>query len=122
MWHKMTGKNRLGKVCSGLFSCVLLVSAATPRAGVKNDLRLVSAARNSDHAALQSLVKQHVDINAAEPDGATALSWASQNGDIESARILVAAGANANAKNRYGVTPLGIACSNGDAPMVELLL
>ncbi len=40
------------------------------------DLRLVEAAKNQDREAVRSLMKENVDVNAAQPDGATALAWA----------------------------------------------
>ena len=40
------------------------------------DLRLIEAVKNRDAKAAKLLVEQHVDVNAAQPDGATALAWA----------------------------------------------
>src|SRR5258708_839613 len=91
-------------------------------AAASGDLRLVEAVENRDQTAVRSLLKQHVDVNAAEPDGATALAWASHWDDLETAELLIRAGANVNAANEYGVTPLSLACTNGSAAMVERLL
>ncbi len=38
---------------------------------------LIDAAKNGDKAALRALLQRKVDVNAAEPDGTTALHWAS---------------------------------------------
>jgi uncharacterized protein len=91
-------------------------------AGTGGDLRLVDAAKNQNHEAVRSLLKQKVDVNTPQPDGATALAWAAHWDDLEAADLLIAAGANANAANTYGVTPLSLACTNQSAAMVEKLL
>lgn len=84
------------------------------------DSRFADAAEKSDRAAIRTLLKQQVDVNAAQADGMTALHWAAYRDDLETAKLLVSA--NPNATNRYGVTPLSLACQNGNTAMVELLL
>jgi ankyrin repeat protein len=86
------------------------------------DQRLIEAVKNGDREAVRSLVKQGADVNAAEPDGATAIAWAAHRDDLEMAALLISAGADVNAANDYGVTPLSLACTNGSAVMVERLL
>ena len=86
------------------------------------DLRLVEAAKNRDRAAVRSLLEQKVDVNASQPDGATALAWAAHWNELETADLLMRAGADVNAANEYGVTPLSLACAKGYAAMVEKLL
>lgn len=87
-----------------------------------SDLRLIEAVKNQDSGAVRSLLKQHVNVNAAEADGATALAWAAYQGDLATVEILIRAGANVNATNSYGVTPLALAAQNGNAAMVQRLL
>jgi ankyrin repeat protein len=89
---------------------------------VEVDRRLVDAAKRGDMATVRTLLKQHVDVNVAQGDGATALHWVAHWGDLETASLLIRAGANVNAANDYGVTPLALACTNGDAALVEALL
>ena len=86
------------------------------------DLRLVEAAKNKDARAARALLQQHVDANAHEADGATALMWAAHWDDLDTATQLIRAGANANATNDHGVTPLSLACTNASATMVKKLL
>jgi ankyrin repeat protein len=86
------------------------------------DVRLIDVAKTGDQAAMRSLIQQHVDVNAREADGATALSWAAYKDDLEIASLLIAGGANANTANDYGATPLMLACANGSAGMVDKLL
>jgi ankyrin repeat protein len=68
------------------------------------------------------LVKQHADVNAVQPDGATALHWAAHWDDLQTANLLIGAGAALDAVNELGVSPLSLACTHASAPMVELLL
>ena len=86
------------------------------------DLRLVEAAKNQDREAVLSLMKENVDVNSAQPDGATALAWAAHWDDLETAGLLIDGGANLNAANDYGVTPLSLACSNQNPAIVKKLL
>jgi ankyrin repeat protein len=86
------------------------------------DLRLLDAVKNRDRAAVRSLMDQHVNVNAAQADGTTALAWAANRDDLETAGLLIRAGAKVNLANDYGVTPLSLACTNRSAAMVERLL
>jgi uncharacterized protein len=103
----------------GWWICLFLPVAAFAAAP---DVRLVDAAKRADHAAVQSLLKRGVDVNAALADGTTALHWAVQANDAQLTDLLIAAGANAKAANRYGVTPIFLACTNGNAPIIEKLI
>jgi ankyrin repeat protein len=86
------------------------------------DFRLIDCLKRRDVKAFETLMAQHVDVNAALPDGATALSWAVFLDLREPARELIAAGANVNAATEYGETPLTLALANGDVPLVRQLL
>ena len=83
---------------------------------------LADATERMDRAQIRALVKQQVDVNAAQPDGMTPLHWATYHDDLEIAQLLIRAGADVKATNRYGVTPLSLACTNGSATFVEVLL
>jgi ankyrin repeat protein len=102
-----------------VFSVLL---GATPNAQTRPDLRLVEAAERRDARAADALLKARADVNAAQPDGATALHWAAHWDDRALAERLVRAGARVDAANDLGVTPLALACENGSAAMVEILL
>ena len=110
---------RLMASCLVGWSVIVLVVAG---AGAAGDVRLIQAAKTSDHSAAQALLQQKVDVNAAQPDGATALHWAAYRDDLHIADLLIRAGADVNAKNQLGVAPLYLACENGNAAMVEALL
>ena len=86
------------------------------------DLRLIDAVRNRDHRSVSTLMKEPVDVNAAQPDGATALAWAVHLQDHQIAKLLLAAGADVNTSDEYGDSPLTLACANGGSRLVEKLL
>lgn len=87
-----------------------------------NDLRIAQAVKQKDKAAVRALLQQHVDVNAPDGDGATALHWAAYWDDSEIVDLLIAAGANVNATNSLKITPLALASENGNAAVVEKLL
>ena len=89
---------------------------------VAGDLRLIDAVKGNDAAAVRSLIAQHVDVDATETDGSTALHWAAQRDNLDTVSLLLSAGANAKAANRYNVTPLFLAATNGSAAIIERLL
>src|SRR5262245_78627 len=113
-WRKSAGGNRtmLG---------VLIVSAVTAL-GMADGPALIDAAKNADQAAVRALVQKKVDVNTAEPDGTTALHWASYRDDLETVDLLIRAGAKVNAATDLGVTPLWNASQNGSDAMVRRLL
>src|SRR5215469_14993553 len=87
------------------------------------DTRMADAAMQGDKSALQSLLQQKVDVNAAQGDGTTALHWAAYREDVDMARLLLKTGANLKATTRIGnMTPLFMAAKTGNAAMVELLV
>src|SRR3954469_20147966 len=106
----------------GLIALSLVALATVSGSAQRRDLRLVDAAERRDAAAVQSLLKQKADVNAVQPDGATALHWLAHWDDVATAELLLKSGANANAANDAGVTPLALACENGSAAMIDALL
>jgi ankyrin repeat protein len=86
------------------------------------DHRLADAVERRDARSVDTLLARKVEINAPQPDGASALHWAAHYDDLALVRRLIAAGANANAANDHGVTPLALACQNGSAAITTALL
>jgi ankyrin len=107
---------RLKPALYGVAASLLFISAAA--AG----LPLVEAAKKADVESVRRLLQGKVDVNAAEPDGTTALHWASYRDDLTTAQMLIRSGANVNAANDLGATPIWTASVNGSAAMVQLLL
>ena len=111
---------QLGRVaCAAL----LVLTLQTVPAQAATDLSLVDAAKAQDWAEVQALLKSgRTDVDAAQPDGATALAWSAYWDDAKTAERLLRSGADANAANDYGVTPLILACQNHSLQMVKELL
>jgi ankyrin repeat protein len=82
---------------------------------------LVDAAMNGDLKAVRTLVRQG-DVNAAQPDGMTALHWAVQRRDLPMMNVLLEAGAKHDLTNRTGAKPVYLAAMNGDAAAITRLL
>jgi ankyrin repeat protein len=78
--------------------------------------------QQKDMTALRALVARSADVNAAQPDGTTALHWAVYWNDAEAVALLLRAGANPKAVNRYGASPLSGAVTSGSAATIEALL
>jgi uncharacterized protein len=104
--------------------CILLLSSLMLTSGVAfaASSPVADAVENRDVVTLQALLKQHVAVNAAQPDGTTALHWAAHWNDSETVGLLLKAGADAKAANHYGATPLSEAAALGNATIVEQLL
>jgi ankyrin repeat protein len=107
----------LTAVCTSLILALLVPLTAQQR-----DLRLLDAVKRRDDKAFAALLKSKVDVNAAQPDGATALAWAIHLGERRMADALLDAGANVNSADEYGETPLTLAAANGDSGLVQRLL
>jgi uncharacterized protein len=105
-----------------VFGWWMMPLAAVVSLAAATDLRLIEAVKSGNSAAVLALLKQHVDVNAPQGDGATALHWAVNRDDLTTADLLIRAGARANVSNDLGVTPLFLACTNRNGPMVEKLL
>ena len=110
---------------SVLSGCLITTLVSVGSAAAANsDLRLADAVERQDMAAARALLREQVDVNTPQPDGATALHWAAHWDDLEIADLLIRAGADVNTANDivYGVTPLSLAAVNGSAAMIERLL
>jgi ankyrin repeat protein len=99
--------------------CVLLLSSLAAFAASSP---VADAVQNRDSAALQALLKQHAAVNAAQPDGTTALQWAAHWNDSQTVGLLLEAGADAKVSNHYGATPLSEAAALGNAAIIAQLL
>jgi ankyrin repeat protein len=109
---------RLNTLLIGLV-CAIIVA---PRAVAKPPALLADAVEQRNTTDVARLLKEGADLDAAQPDGMTAIVWAAYHDDLGTAKQLVRAGANVKAQNRYGVTALSQACVNGNGALVKLLL
>src|SRR5499433_153735 len=116
----MLRKGTIGGFCVGLAGILYLTSFLVAAAG---DTRVADAAQKGDKDTVRSLIRQAVDVNAAQGDGMTALHWAALNGDAELAQLLLYAGASVKATTRLGgYSPLFMAAKSGHAPVIDVLL
>jgi ankyrin repeat protein len=83
---------------------------------------LFDAVRSDDTGAVESVIKQRIDVNARDEDGSTAIDWAAIRNNLDVATLLLKAGANPNLTNEQGIGALYLAIVNGSSGMVKLLL
>lgn len=100
----------------------LLLAIAPPAGAEERHLSLIEAIQRRDEKAFAALLRARADVNATQPDGASALAWAVHLGQRTMAEALVAAGARVNTVDEYGESPLTLAAANGDAALVQRLL
>jgi ankyrin repeat protein len=110
------------KTRSIAFVSALVVSLASAIILAATTEELIKAIREGQIDAARALVKQRVDVNAPQGDGATPLHWAVNRDDAAIADLLIGAGARVDVANDTGVTPLYLACVNRNAAMVDKLL
>jgi ankyrin repeat protein len=104
----------------GLWLAALLCVSGLRAAGT--NAPLADAVQRRDAEAVRSLLAKRADVNAPQPDGATALHWATYFDDAETTALLVRARARVDTPNNYGITPLALASSNGNATIIDQLL
>ena len=102
--------------------CLWTWAPPLPLHAQPRDVRLLEAVKRRDDKAFTALLRARADVNAAQPDGATALAWAVHLGERRMAEALLDAGANANTADEYGETPVTLAAANGDADLVRRLV
>jgi ankyrin repeat protein len=102
--------------------CGILLLAGLAGSTYGANAPVADAVENRDIPGLRTLLKQHAPVNAAQPDGTTALHWAAHWNDPEAVGLLLQGGADAKAVNRYGATPLSEAAALGNAAIIDQLL
>ncbi len=83
---------------------------------------VADAAERGDIATVRALIAKRADVNAPQPDGATAIQWAAYSNNFELADVLIKGGANVRLANHDGATPMSLAAINGSARMLAKLL
>jgi ankyrin repeat protein len=125
----MAAKHGLGaRRAFGALGAVAVLAFATSVTAA-TEAPLANAVQRLDRGAINQLLPpatksgaRKIDVNLAQPDGTTALHWATYHDDLDLVSRLLAAGAAATTANRYGVTPLSLACVNGNAAIITRFL
>jgi ankyrin repeat protein len=111
---RIQARSLAGLLMAGFVGVALLINFLVPApklATSTDNLTLADAAEKQDKDALRSFLRQRLDVNARQADGATALHWAAHWDDLDTANLLIHARADVNATNEYGVMPLWLACT-----------
>ena len=90
--------------------------------GVMNEPELFKAAGDGDVGAVQAILTEGVQVDAANPNGETSLMCAASKGRLDVVRILLSAGADVNAQRADGMTALIYAAFFSRADVVQLLI
>jgi ankyrin repeat protein len=113
---------KIGALALNVTMLTLLAVPTVAQHASSNDFRVLDAVKRRDARTLTTLIRAKADVNAAQPDGATALAWAIHLGERSMAEALLTAGAKVNVVDEYGETPLTLAAANGDTAIVQRLL
>ena len=110
---------RAGRFAAALLSLGTLLSSAA----LAQETTLADLVRTGQRdAVLAAITSPDLDVNVADPDGSTALLWATYKVDHDLVRALLKDHANPNIINHYGSAPLTEAAKLGDAELVRMLL
>lgn len=100
---------------------IVLAAFVAPQAVAPSSI--ADAAERGDAVTVADLIRRHEDVNAAQPDGMTALHWAAANGDVKTLDLLIAAKAKVDPLTRLGgYTPLHLASRRANTDVVLHLL
>ena len=83
---------------------------------------LLDSAKSGDGERVVALLGLGASVDAAEPDGTTALHWAAYRSDAAALEALLDAGADPTSTTRLGVTPLSLAATLGRPEILRPLL
>jgi len=103
---------------AGIVGLPLVASAAL----AQNPGSLVTAAKDGDRAAVQTLLNAKGKQGVAGTEGTAALVWAATRNDVAMTDLLLKAGASAKAANEFGATALYAASEHSDPTLVTKLL
>ncbi len=118
--NRMGGRLALAAV---LVALALVTSSGGVSAVGGVESPVADAAMRGDLEQVRDLLRQGLDVNAAQGDGMTALHWAAERGNAELTGVLIYAGANVDAVTRIGNhTPLHLAARRGAAQVMRRLL
>ena len=112
--------NRSATILAVLMGSTIFAGAAL--AAEASDTSLVTAAKQGNRGAVQSLLNGRTKQDVAGVEGTAALVWAAARNDLAMVDLLLRAGANVKAANEFGATALYAAAVHADPAMAEKLL
>jgi uncharacterized protein len=112
--------NTRATILAAWMGSTILAGAAFAAGG--SDMSLVTAAKEGDRAAVQSLLSSLPKKDVAGAEGTAALVWAASRNDVAMADLLLHAGASAKMPNEFGATALYAAAEQQDPAMAVKLL
>lgn len=112
--------NTRATILAALIGSTICTGAAF--AAGENETSLVTAAKQGDRAAVQSLLNGRAKQDIAGAEGQAALVWAATRNDLAMADLLLRAGANVKGVNEFGATALYAAAAHSDPAMTAKLL
>jgi len=113
---------------AGLAVLVLQVGAVGARAQIFSDqfnsawYTIVTAAAADNMTDVRTFIAKRVNVNQADPQGRTALSFAAELGDAQMAKELLDARAAPDQRDKLGNVPLHWAANNGRVEVIKALL
>ena len=91
---------KTGALALNVMMVTLLAVPTVAQHAPSKDFRVLEAVKRRDAIALTALIRAKADVNAAQPDGATALAWAVHLGERSMAETLLGAGAKGECRRR----------------------
>jgi len=108
------------RLLAGVLGSAMFAGAALAAGG--SDMSLVTAAKQGDRAAVQSLLTGRTKQSVAGTEGTAALVWAVTRNDPAMVDMLLKAGANVKSANEFGATPVYAAAAQSDPALTVKLL
>ena len=121
---------RFAMPSTGVFATIALCAGlaawptpaqARPLGLETDDVPIIAAVKSEDLDAVAALLGEATDVDATQPDGATALHWAAQNGHLEMVRHLVEKVKVERVADQLSRTPAVLAKSRGHAAVSDYL-
>jgi len=108
------------RLLAGVLGSAMFAGAAL--AAGASDSSLVTAAKQGDRAAVQSLLTGRTKQSVAGAEGTAALVWAVTRNDAAMVDMLLKAGASVKAANEFGATAIYAAAGQSDPALATKLL
>ena len=83
---------------------------------------IVTAASGNNITDVRLFIAKRVNVNQADPQGRTALSFAAELGNAQMAKELLDAGASPDQRDKLGSLPLHWAANNGRVEVIKVLI